>query len=141
MYIDRILLKIKNKEKKTVQEAEKQKKEKAKKKKKTSVGAFTAAAYSAISDYFFRDSFILDSGATLHICNRYFRFQDFKQAMNEQYIYAGTTRTKIEGYGTVDITVQIQNRSRSLILLNMALIFIFHINTVFLRRFKNKKIY
>ena len=51
MYINRILFKVKNKEKKTVQEAEKQKKEKSKKEEKILVGVFTAAAYPAISDF------------------------------------------------------------------------------------------
>ena len=69
---------IKDKEAKKIIKKADDKKEAEKKIKKILIGAFTAAAYPALFNYPFRDSFIFNSGVILYICNRRFRFQDFR---------------------------------------------------------------
>src|SRR4029077_2348958 len=48
-----------------------------------------------------RDSFVYDSGATIHICNRRDRFVDFRVANDP--ILVGDTEALVKGYGTVVI--------------------------------------
>jgi hypothetical protein len=67
------------------------------------------------------NSFILDSGATTHICHTRKRFRNFKPA-SEQLVTAGLP-IAIEGYGDVDIQVLGQNnKARTITLLNTAYI-------------------
>ena len=65
----------------------------------------TSIPYMDQSDYILRDSFILDSGATTHVCNNCERFQDFKPATDEDVLYARDTIISIEGFGTIEITI------------------------------------
>ena len=82
-FIDQILLQVKNKKVKKTAKKTDDKKDAEKKIKKISVDTFTAAAYPAIFNYFFRNSFIFDSEVILYIYNRRSRFQDFKQIINK----------------------------------------------------------
>lgn len=66
------------------------------------------------------DSFILDSGATTHICHTRNRFNNF-QPTSEQLITAGAP-LEIQGYGDVTITVQRDNTSMQVTLRNCAYI-------------------
>jgi hypothetical protein len=67
------------------------------------------------------NSFILDSGATTHICHTRSRFRNFTPA-SELLVTAGLPST-IEGYGDVDIQVLGQNnKTRKVTLLNTAYI-------------------
>jgi hypothetical protein len=67
------------------------------------------------------NSFILDSGATTHICHTRNRFRNFKPA-SEPLVTAGLPIT-IEGYSDVDIQVLGQNnKTRKVTLLNTAYI-------------------
>jgi hypothetical protein len=52
-----------------------------------------------------RDSFILDSGATNHMCNDRRRFVDFKPAGREDFLIAGNSTVVVQGYGTVEVTL------------------------------------
>lgn len=49
------------------------------------------------------DSFILDSGATIHVCNDINRFVDFKESKNKSKIKIGDTYTHVVGWGKVKI--------------------------------------
>ena len=70
--------------------------------------SFTATAYALGTDtgYELRDSFILDSGANLHVCNNQERFQEFQPASQDDYLLAGNATITIEGYGTVNVTLK-----------------------------------
>ena len=61
--------------------------------------AFTAAFTGYKSSYLLHNSFILDSGATTHICNNRQRFKDFVTA--SEILLAGDSHVHVEGYGTV----------------------------------------
>lgn len=56
--------------------------------------------------YPLRSSAILDSGATLHVFNNYARFQNLKPAPDNDFLWAGEGKLKIQGYGEVDIQLQ-----------------------------------
>lgn len=104
-----------------------------------SLGAFTASTYSA-STYPLRDSCILDSGATNHVCNSRTRFQEYTTAI-DKFLYAGNAQIPIDGFGSVTIKIQTPNGVRSLTLLDVAHTPFFHTNVISLRRFIDKGIY
>jgi hypothetical protein len=60
----------------------------------------------SINEYPLKNSAILDSGSTLHVFNEISRFVRFRTASAGDYIWAGETKVKIQGYGDVDIQVQ-----------------------------------
>ena len=68
---------------------------------------FTANCYSTSnpSDYNLRDNFILDSGATVHVCNSRDQFQTINPASEGDLWYAENMIILIEGFGSVDIIV------------------------------------
>jgi hypothetical protein len=85
--------------------------------------ALLATAFQATqsgSEWTLYNSFILDSGATTHICHTRSRFFDFKPAQ-DQLITAGSPLL-IHGYGNVNITVQSPKGPKQVILLNTAYI-------------------
>ena len=133
--------------KKAVKRIQKEQKELAMKKsseeKKTAEepvpSAYTAS--TSTSDYHLRDSFILDSGASIHICNRRSRFQDLRPASEDDVIYAGNTIIPIEGFGSVKIIIQAPDGPREIMLTDVALVPTFHTNVASLRRFKAKGTY
>jgi hypothetical protein len=51
-------------------------------------------------------SYILDSGATEHVCNDRSRFIDFTPTPSDELLVAGTSAVRIEGHGTVSITME-----------------------------------
>jgi hypothetical protein len=65
--------------------------------------AFTASSCiaSASTDYHLQNSFILDSGAILHVCNNKERFEDLRFATEDDCLYAGNTILPIEGFGII----------------------------------------
>ena len=88
------------------------------------------------TDYVLQDSFILDCGATTHICNNRERFKDFNTS-NQDSLYAGDKLVPIKGYGAVDITVRpSDNKTRIVTLANVAYVPTFHTNTISFRRFE-----
>ena len=106
-------------------------------------GVFVAASYavSNSSDYNLRESFILDSGATTHVCNSRKRFISFTPAGEDDLLYAGNTVIPIEGFGPVDVTVQTPAGPKIIELQNTALISSFHTSVVSLKRIIAKGVY
>ena len=106
-------------------------------------GVFTANCYSTSnpSDYNLRDSFILDSGATVHVCNSRDRFQTVTPASEDDLLYAGNMIIPIEGFGSVDIVVQTPAGPKVIELQNTALVPSFHTSVVSLKRIVAKRVY
>jgi hypothetical protein len=108
-------------------------------------GAFVVSCYSApksnSSDYDLRNSFILDSGATVHVCNTRDRFYNFVPASEDDLLYAGNTVIPIEGFGSVDVTVQTPSGPKLIELQHTALVTSFHTSVVSLKRIVSKRVY
>jgi hypothetical protein len=106
-------------------------------------GVFVATSYAASNslDYNLRDSFILDSGATVHVCNSRKRFASFTPASEDDLLYAGNTIVPIEGFGPIDVTIQTPNGPKLIELQNTALISSFHTSVVSLKRMVAKGVY
>ncbi len=70
-------------------------------------GVFIAAVDYTISiDYSLQDSFILDSGAMVHVCNSCQYFATFTPTSKDDLLYAENTVVLIEGFSSVDITIK-----------------------------------
>ena len=110
---------------------------------KTNPSAFAVSAYNALatSDYQLRDSYILDSGATIHVCNDRTRFHNLTPASDDDFLYTGNSVIPIKGLGTISITVQTPSGPRKIDLLNTAFIPSFHTNVVSLDRFIAKNVH
>ena len=100
--------------------------------------AYTAGFSTQDMQYLLHDSFILDSGLTLHICNDCQQFEDFAKASDS--VHAGEGHAGIKGYGTVRIKVTRPSRETSLKLTQVAYIPHFQTNIVSLWRLKQKSI-
>jgi hypothetical protein len=106
------------------------------------LGAFTVSCIaSASTDYHLRNSLILDSGATLHVCNDKEIYEDLRSASDDDCLYAGNTIIPIEGFGTITVTVRTLNGPRIIKLLNTALVSSFHTSVVSLDRFMAKGVH
>jgi hypothetical protein len=91
------------------------------------------------TQYSLYNSFILDSGATTHICNNRQRFEDdFEEASD--MIIAGDGQVQVKGYGTVRIQVTRPSGKVTIKLGQVAFIPQFQTNTVSLRRLLTKGI-
>ena len=101
--------------------------------------AYTAGFAGHNAPYSLHDSFILDSGATVHICNNRQRFEDFVPASDQ--LYAGESRSDIEGYGTVRINLTRPSGKINIKLAHVAYIPEFQTNTVSYRRLLEKGIH
>ena len=88
--------------------------------------------------YLLKNSFILDSGATTHICNNRQRFEDFVPASNT--LYAGDGKVQVEGYGNVWIKVNRPSGQANVRLVQVAYIPEFQTNTISFQRLKAKGI-
>jgi hypothetical protein len=106
-------------------------------------GVFTVNCYSTAnpSDYNLQNSFILDSGATVHICNSRNQFQTITPASEDDLLYAGNIIIPIERFGSVDIIVQTPAGPKLIELQNTALVPSFHTSVVSLKRIVAKKVY
>jgi hypothetical protein len=131
------------------QKKEEQKKEAPKTEKKeiceegtfaTSISTFSTS-YPSGEIYALYDSFILDSASTVHICNNPERFQSLQQAGKDEYLIAGASRVLIEGYGIVEIALQLSSAVRRIKLADVALVSSFHTNIVSLDRLMQKDIH
>jgi hypothetical protein len=98
------------------------------------------AASSPPTDYKLRNSFIFDSGATIYVCNDHSRFQDFESSVNKR-LYAGDTIVSIEGFGSVEITLQGPNGPRKVLLTKVALVSSFHMSVASLKCFIQKNVH
>jgi hypothetical protein len=83
--------------------------------------------------YPLNNSAILDSGTTLYIFNQISRFYNFRAANPDDYVFAGNTKVRIQGYGEVDIRVRGPSGVRILRLYDVALCEGFVCNLVLLR--------
>jgi hypothetical protein len=94
--------------------------------------SFSAAAGEV---YPIKDSFILNSGATIHVCNSRSRFQSFRKCDPSDVVYAGLEKMPMVGVGSVDITISTGTTTRNFRLENAAFIPSFHTNVVSLSKF------
>ena len=93
-------------------------------------GAAYSTDITGCTDYVLRDSFILDCGATTHVCNDCHQFRTYIKATN-QHLYAGDRTVTILGFGTVNITVQLsQDQTKVVTLSDVAHVPSFQTNTV-----------
>ena len=58
-----------------------------------------------INKYPLRLSTLLDSGASLNICNHIARFKSFTKSTIDEYLIAGDSEIQIEGYGRIDLPI------------------------------------
>ncbi len=91
--------------------------------------------------YPLRNSFILDSGATIHVCNSRQRLLNLQECEPIEYIYAGSEKIPMAGVGAVDISVRCGQVSRTIRLENVAFIPSFHTNVVSLQRFTARAVH
>ena len=94
--------------------------------------SFACFASVKSSDYHLQDSFILNPESNCHVCNDCSRIYDFQLATQDEILYAGDSILNIQGYGSVEITLQDLNDLFSIVLHQIAFISIFHINIVIL---------
>ena len=100
-------------------------------------GAAYSTDITGCTDYMLRDSFILDCGATTHVCNDCHQFRTYIEATN-QHLYAGDRTVTILRFGTVNITVQLpQDQTKVVTLSDMVHVPSFQTNTVLYRCFKD----
>jgi hypothetical protein len=105
-------------------------------------GVFTVSTASATtSNYHLRDSFILDSGATFHVCNGRARFQDIRPTSDEEFLYAGNAIIPIEGFGSVTIIIQTPEGPRPIVLTEVAYVSSFHTSVASPDRFIAKDVH
>jgi hypothetical protein len=105
------------------------------------VGVFTANCYSTSnpSDYNLWDTFILDLGVTVHVCNSLDWFQTVSPASESDLLYVGNMIIPIESFGSVDIVVQSPVGPKLIKLQNAALVPSFYMFVVSLKRIITKK--
>ncbi|KAF7572456.1 hypothetical protein PtrM4_099560 [Pyrenophora tritici-repentis] len=79
------------------------------------------AAFSASQQgYPLKDAFILDSGSTTHICNDLSRIEDVRPSTPGDYIWAGSSKVWIRGYGAVTLTTEGSQDKQALHIVNVA---------------------
>ncbi|KAF7566109.1 hypothetical protein PtrM4_144290 [Pyrenophora tritici-repentis] len=79
------------------------------------------AAFSASQQgYPLKDAFILDSGSTTHICNDLSRIEDVRPSTPGDYIWAGSSKVWIRGYGAVTLTTEGSQDKQALYIVNVA---------------------
>ncbi len=96
---------------------------------------------SATSNYYLRDSFILDSNTNIHVYNNRTRFQSFKFISDDEFLYAGNITVSIKDFGSVTITIQAPEESRQIIFTKIIFISSFHTNVASLDYFITKDIH
>ena len=104
--------------------------------------AIDHTAAFTIDRYPLKNSAILDSGTTIHIFNEISRFTNFRTADPRDFVWAGTERVPIQGYGNVDIEVTVpgnkQHSKRILRLNDVAFCQDFTSNLVSLRQLRKR---
>ena len=100
------------------------------------------AAVVNINDYDIANSWILDSGSNIHVCNDPHRFKTTHPTTSDDYLVSGSTTYPITAYGTVDITIASPTgRTESVTLNQVALIPGFFTNLVSFSKAKAANIY
>jgi len=116
----------------------------AQNKQKNDLITFTTAFYTNTSSADaseLRDSVLLDSGATIHVCNDKRRFLNLRQDQTGGKVRARDTFIPIEGYGTITITVQSPTGPKAIQLLDTAFVPSFHTTVASLDRFMLKDVH
>jgi hypothetical protein len=105
--------------------------------------AFASLAVFTVDSagYELKNTWILDSGANLHVCNDPTRFKIERIASATDTLISGKTVYQIESFGSVDITVQSPLGPKSITLLDVALAPGFFINTASLHRFTSRGVH
>lgn len=96
--------------------------------------AVISTGFSTESTYELQNCFILDSGASVHICNDRSRFLEYHEEV-DRTLRAGDTIMRIEGRGNVRITPSGKKRI-SILLKDVAFVPGFHTNLLSARRMK-----
>lgn len=107
-------------------------------------GVFAAiqASFQAGQTYPLVNSAILDSGATIHICNSLHRFKQYPApAAPRDQVWAGEHPVSIEGYGQVDLKLKTRKGTRFLTLSNVAYCPTFACSVVSLRELNKRGIW
>jgi hypothetical protein len=85
-------------------------------------------------DFPLKNSYILDSGSSIHVSHDLKRFESFRHALTGNKAVCGSGTVTIQGYGDVDITLLTKKgQTRILRLHNVAYYPNFSINLVLLR--------
>lgn len=93
-------------------------------------------------DHFLKKSVIIDSGSDTHVCNNFNRLSDYKSSYSNDTVYAGATRFKIHGYGTMKVMINDPDEGpRDIYLTNAAYIPGFHTNIASLDRFVERDVH
>jgi hypothetical protein len=103
-----------------------------------------SAIQSDQQQFALHDSFILDSGATDHVCNNRARFTDFRLAKPHEFMILGNSIVQIEGWGIVTITLDCETKptgKRMMQLLKTAYIPTFTTNIASFKRFYDQQIF
>ena len=99
----------------------------------TTSTAFAISDQLANVSYPLRDSFVLDSGATTHVCNDSTRFINLEPS--NQSLFAGTNVADIQGFGDVNIVAStLDGKKRHFLLKDVAYVQGFHVNVVSFRK-------
>jgi len=102
---------------------------------KTNPSAFTVPNTDHVT-YALQQSIILDSGATVHVCNDRTRFFDYRLAEDDDVLYAGDSIIPITGLGKINCTVTCSdNTKRKITLHEVVYIPSFHCSVASLRKF------
>ena len=109
----------------------------------TASHSFQVSETVMLPQYELYDSTILDSGATCHVGNQRAKFTSFTPAIQEDYLYSGTTTTQITGYGTLPIRVHTPGypNGRIVQVTNVACVPCFHTSVISLRLFNEKGVF
>ena len=106
--------------------------------------ATASAAQSHERQFALHNSYILDSGATDHVCNDRSRFIDFRPAKADDIMVAGNDLVQIKGWGTITITMDCEGTptgKRTMELYNTAYIPSFTTNVVSYNRFYDRQMF
>lgn len=104
------------------------------------LGVFTALSFTAVADYKLKNSWILDSGSDIHVCNKRENCTRTRDATETDILIAGMNRYPIEAFGSVEIRVSTKDGIKRLTLLDVALTPGFMTNLVSLSRLHNKHV-
>ena len=109
--------------------------------KNSTVGAFTAS-YNVSTDYKLQNSWILDSGSDVHVCNELVTgFTPTRAATDQDKLYTGKTVYDIEKFGSIDICVRTPQGMQKMTLLDTAYVPGFLTNLVSLSRLVKKGVH
>jgi hypothetical protein len=92
-------------------------------------------------DFPLKDSFLLDSGTSIHVSRDRQRFSNFRRPPPGHYAICGSGKVAIQGYGEVDMVLtNKKGRKRLLRLYNMAYCPLFPTNLVSLQLIETRGI-